>query len=90
MRALAEYTVGGIRTNTAFFREVLADPEFQAGRFSTSFLDGFFARRTPGGIHAEAEAAVALVAALEQRKPAPASSAPSSRWVSIGREENLK
>jgi acetyl/propionyl-CoA carboxylase alpha subunit len=82
--------VGGIRTNTAFFREVLADPEFQAGRLSTSFLDGFFARRTSSVTNAEAEAAVALVAALEQRKPAPAPSAPPSRWVGIGREENLR
>jgi acetyl-CoA carboxylase, biotin carboxylase subunit len=89
-RALAEYAVGGIRTNTAFFREVLADPEFQAGRLSTSFLDGFFARRIPAVTSAEAEAAVALVAALEQGKPVLAPSAPSSRWVSIGRDENLR
>ena len=43
--------IAGIRTNLAFFRDILADPEFRAGRLSTSFLDGFFARRnTPGGI----------------------------------------
>ncbi len=45
-RALAEYTVAGIRTNLAFFRQILADSEFRAGRLSTSFLDAFFARQT--------------------------------------------
>ncbi len=45
-RHLAEYKVGGIRTNTNFFREVLADPDFQGGRLSTAFLDTFFARQT--------------------------------------------
>ena len=44
-RALAEYSIAGIRTNTAFFREILADAEFRDGRLSTAFLDGFFARR---------------------------------------------
>ena len=89
-RALAEYTVGGIRTNTAFFREILADAEFQAGELSTAFLDGFFARRTPRGVNAEAQAACALVAALEQRKLPPVASGPSSRWLSMGREEHLR
>ena len=44
-RALAEYSVAGIRTNTAFFREILADAEFREGRLSTAFLEGLFARR---------------------------------------------
>jgi acetyl-CoA carboxylase biotin carboxylase subunit len=88
-RAMAEYTVGGIRTNTAFFREVLADPEFQAGRLSTSFLDGFFARRTTAEVDLDAEAAVALVAAMEHGKPTTAPTA-SSRWVTTGRDENLQ
>src|SRR5580692_4685369 len=30
-RALSEYAVAGIRTNTAFFREILADAEFREG-----------------------------------------------------------
>ena len=31
LRALREYDVGGIRTNLAFFRQILEDPEFRAG-----------------------------------------------------------
>lgn len=88
-RAIAEYTVGGIRTNTAFFREVLSDPEFRAGRLSTAFLDGFFARRTKTEVDLDAEAAVALVAARENHKSTVAPAA-SSRWVTTGREDNLR
>jgi acetyl-CoA carboxylase biotin carboxylase subunit len=91
-RALAEYTVGGIRTNTAFFREILADPVFRAGALSTSYLDGFFARRLPAPeFHLEAEAAVALVAAVERTlNGTPIAQPKSSRWVSAGREEYFR
>jgi acetyl-CoA carboxylase biotin carboxylase subunit len=69
-RALAEYSVGGIRTNTAFFREILADAEFREGRLSTGFLDGFFARRANGAssreLDLEAEAAAAIAAAVSR------------------------
>jgi acetyl-CoA carboxylase biotin carboxylase subunit len=44
-RALREYIVGGIRTNCEFFKDVLDDEEFRAGRLTTAFLDGFFERR---------------------------------------------
>jgi acetyl-CoA carboxylase biotin carboxylase subunit len=94
-RALAEYSVGGIRTNTAFFRDVLADPIFQKGQLSTAFLEGFFARRSEphpsrDSHGAEAEAAAALVAALEQSKRTANPPQKSSRWVSAGRKENFR
>jgi pyruvate carboxylase len=38
-RALAEFRVRGVRTNVAFLRAVLADPDFLAGRLSTTFID---------------------------------------------------
>jgi len=38
-RALAEFRVRGVATNTAFLRAVLKDPDFLAGRLSTSFID---------------------------------------------------
>ena len=37
-RALAEYVVTGIRTNLAFHQNLLAHPEFQAGRYHTGFI----------------------------------------------------
>jgi acetyl-CoA carboxylase, biotin carboxylase subunit len=44
-RALDEYTVGGIKTTLPFFREVVRDEEFIAGRLDTGFIGRFFARR---------------------------------------------
>ena len=38
--ALATTAVLGVRTNVAFLRRVLADPDFRAARLSTDFLDG--------------------------------------------------
>jgi acetyl-CoA carboxylase, biotin carboxylase subunit len=38
-RALAEYSVIGIKTNAALFRRVLRDPEFIAGEIYTRWLD---------------------------------------------------
>ncbi len=38
-RALAEFRVRGVATNTAFLGALLADPDLLAGRLSTSFID---------------------------------------------------
>ncbi len=38
-RALAEFRVRGVRTNLTFLRRLLAEPDFLAGRVTTSFLD---------------------------------------------------
>jgi acetyl-CoA carboxylase biotin carboxylase subunit len=38
-RALSEYFVGGIKTNISLFRRILSDPDFQAGKMDTGFLD---------------------------------------------------
>ena len=40
-RALAEFAVGGIKTSIPFYRQVLAHPDFLAGRYDTGFVDGF-------------------------------------------------
>jgi acetyl-CoA carboxylase biotin carboxylase subunit len=44
-RALDEYAVGGIKTTLPFFREIVRDPEFIAGRLDTGFIARFFERR---------------------------------------------
>jgi acetyl/propionyl-CoA carboxylase alpha subunit len=61
-RALAEYTVGGIKTTLPFFREVMRDEEFVAGRLDTGFIERFNLRRA---------AAVAAVAAEAARRAEP-------------------
>ncbi len=38
-RALNEYFVGGIKTNISLFRRILSNPDFQAARIDTDFLD---------------------------------------------------
>jgi acetyl/propionyl-CoA carboxylase alpha subunit len=40
-RALDEYAVGGIKTTLPFFREVMRDEEFVAGRLDTGFISRF-------------------------------------------------
>jgi acetyl-CoA carboxylase biotin carboxylase subunit len=44
-RALDEYTVSGIKTTLPFFREIVRDEEFIAGRLDTGFISRFFERR---------------------------------------------
>jgi pyruvate carboxylase len=38
-RALAEFRVRGVSTNIAFLQSVLHDPDFEAGRITTSFIE---------------------------------------------------
>ena len=39
--ALAEYQVGGIKTNIPFHQQILQDPDFLAGNIHTKYLDEF-------------------------------------------------
>jgi acetyl-CoA carboxylase biotin carboxylase subunit len=90
-RTLAECTIAGIRTNRAFFGEIMDDAEFRGGRLSTAFLDEFFARRKAHEPALETEAVAALAAVLAQRKPnATSSAAPTSQWLQTGRETLLR
>jgi acetyl-CoA carboxylase biotin carboxylase subunit len=38
-RALSEYQIGGIKTNLAFHRRVMAEPDFRAGRYNTGYIE---------------------------------------------------
>ncbi len=44
-RALMEYEVVGIKTTLPFFRELMDDPEFQAGNLDTGFIPRFIERK---------------------------------------------
>jgi acetyl-CoA carboxylase biotin carboxylase subunit len=67
-RALGEYLVTGIRTTVPFFSWLLSQPDFQAGRFHTTYLDDVlkarngrpFVESSPAG-----EEIAAIAAALE-------------------------
>jgi acetyl-CoA carboxylase biotin carboxylase subunit len=96
LRALREHDVGGIRTNLAFFRQILEDPEFRAAHLHTGFIDEFFQRHTPPQPPPDLAIVAALAAALHTtaRQPAAATAAAStstaSPWQSAGRDALLR
>jgi acetyl-CoA carboxylase biotin carboxylase subunit len=63
-RALAEYHVGGIRTNLAFHRRVMRHPAFIAGDTDTGFIDRYRAELAPPAIDEESAEWAAIAAAL--------------------------
>ncbi|KRD41382.1 acetyl/propionyl-CoA carboxylase subuit alpha [Cellulomonas sp. Root930] len=69
-RALAGTTILGVRTNLAFLRQVLADPDVRAGRLET----GLLGRLTPS-----IEAAP-IIAAVLARHPAPVGAWGTDGW----------
>jgi acetyl-CoA carboxylase biotin carboxylase subunit len=93
LRALREYDVAGIHTNITFFRQILEDEEFRAGRLHTHFVDEFLARRKPFAPPPDLESIAALVAAFHSTRStarAESARAPRSRWLDIGRQEALR
>lgn len=94
-RALSEYVLAGPETNLAFFREILADPEFLAGNLSTEFIAEFLARRKPKETpRPERDLAVALAALAElqddRQRTAGAAKSVSSRWLTEGRGQLVR
>lgn len=101
-RALDEYAVGGIKTTLRFFREIVRDEEFIAGRLDTGFISRFNERRSPehphppGGAPASslrqdvAMIAAALAYARAQRKTSTDhQGVEQSKWKLAGREASL-
>jgi acetyl-CoA carboxylase biotin carboxylase subunit len=93
-RALDEYEVRGIRTTIPFFKWILEDADFKAGRFDTSFIDSKLGANGPAlqKIEPEHEDLAAIAAAIHLfTKPVPeTAAAPSSRWKETGRTESLR
>jgi len=73
-RALAEYFIGGIKTNISLFRRILLHPDFQAGKVDTGFLDRLLKEPPPEDERtARRVPIVALAAAIFAQQPAPGS-----------------
>jgi len=95
-RALSEYHLGGIRHNLAFFRQILARPDFQQGDFDTGYLQRVLADSSaepgePGWT--ERVAAAAVSAATESSRlatPATVSDETASLWRRTGRQTGLQ
>ena len=94
LRALGEYSIVGLENNVAFLRELLADPQFCAGRLDTGFVGSYFARRKPpNAVAPDLELAVALAAAAHSKNgqlEIKNEKTEASRWLSIGRGDPLR
>ena len=95
-RALSEYEVRGIRTTIPFFKWILEDQDFKAGRFDTSFIDRKLGSNgsTLQAIEPAHEDLAAMAAAVHIfTKPsatgATVAQAPS-RWRDAGRVDALR
>ena len=94
LRALGEYHVGGIRTNIPLFDVILRDPDFRAGKLYTGYLDALLKRPRLFDLAPAPElAAIAATAVAFHTKAAAAPTAAmknESRWLSGGREDQLR
>jgi acetyl-CoA carboxylase biotin carboxylase subunit len=105
-RALNEYFVGGIKTNISLFRRILNDPDFQAARIDTGYLDRLLKTKAVELEHSlpEVAAIAAGVFALLEPSPAASTSAASnspggavpangstrSNWKKLARRDALR
>ena len=93
-RALEEYRVLGIQTNLPFFRRVVKEPDFLAGKLDTGFIDRMLAAH-PGfeePANEEETAAAMLAAALVARRQTASRPAPAeaTAWRTAGRDALLR
>jgi acetyl-CoA carboxylase biotin carboxylase subunit len=102
-RALDEYLVTGIKTTVPFFTWLLAQPEFVAGRFHTTYLDEVlkarqgrrFVEATPeqediAAIAAALEAALSPSALAAQANGSDGAADVARRWRTQARSEGLR
>jgi acetyl-CoA carboxylase biotin carboxylase subunit len=98
-RVLDEYRVAGVRTTLPFFRWLVGQPEFSAGQFDTTYLDGLLASRKgqpfvePSAQDADDAVLVAAVAAWFRANQASGASAPPATdgaWRRAARREGLR
>jgi acetyl-CoA carboxylase biotin carboxylase subunit len=95
-RALEEYSITGIKTNTALFRRILAEPDFLKAEIHTKWLDALLQRpHHPTHDDSNGADAAAIAAAIWQathngnHSAAPAAQ-PESAWKHEGRRQQLE
>jgi acetyl/propionyl-CoA carboxylase alpha subunit len=84
--------VVGIRTNLAFFRDLLRDECFANARLHTGFIEEFLQRRQRPAAGPELERVAALVAARQGNNGVRANvpQAENNRWLAEGRGRLLR
>ncbi len=98
LRALDEYVICGIRTNIAFFRRILNDPDFQSGNIDTGYLDRLLAGplQPAPPAHCDEQKSLAAIAAavFESHRAAAApqqhATQPANAWKQAARREGLR
>ena len=96
-RTLDEYEVTGITTTLPFFRNVVIDEEFKAGRLDTGFIARFKARQgeSSQAIRSAEQADMAIIAAAlqyvreQRRNSGPSNHIAPSSWTIAGRKAAL-
>ena len=96
-RVLDEYYVQGIKTNISFFRAVLPDAEFRAGRLHTGFIEEFFERHPQRARREDLAVVAALISGIHRKRMqsaepngAAAAGAGANTWVLEGRSRLLR
>ncbi len=85
-RALNEYFVGGIKTNISLFRRILGNPDFQAAKLDTGFLDRLLKDKQPDQ-HPDPQAEeVAVIAAGMFATMGPAAAGAGEHAVADGQQ----
>ncbi len=88
-RALLEYDIAGIKTTLPFFREVIRDEDFIAGRIDTGFIEAWQKRKSAAQSDQRTADMAAVAAALAfssaSTPAAPASADKESQWAVAGR-----
>jgi pyruvate carboxylase len=85
-RALAEFRIRGVSTNIAFLQALLDDPDFHAGRVTTSFIEthpGLLTARASGDRGTKLLTYLADVAVNQPHGPAPVSIDPVSKLPDV-------
>ena len=94
-RALYEYAVSGITTTLSFFREVVSDEEFVAGKLDTGFIPRFNERRSQQLSNSTIEIDLALISAalhytrVQRRNALRTAPISTSQWKMAGRKAIL-
>ena len=95
-RALEEYSITGIKTNSALFRRILSEPEFLKAEIHTKWLDEMLSRPQPAA-HDDTmgQSAAAIAAAIWQathsvENSVLQNSANESEWKREGRRRQLE
>jgi acetyl-CoA carboxylase biotin carboxylase subunit len=95
-RALEEYSITGIKTNTALFRRILAEPDFLKAEIHTKWLDELLQRPHPAvRDDANTADAAAIAAAVWQAthngtNSVNSNAVPESEWKREGRRRQLE